>query len=199
MSTDISKSFKDSVWLGIPGSQKRNLLLGCIYRSGTPEKAIPLDNQLHTMINTLATDKAFSDITIVGDFNHPAITWTPAPHVIHNHAPGHPDLLFVQCILDSFLHQHIEQPTRYRANQQPTLDDLILSSNEHLIEDISYGSHLGQSDHLSLSFTVDFNADHQGNASHRTYRYCKTDLTKFGDMMNCDWEEIFADMTIEDA
>ena len=71
-------SFKDSIWLKIPTSDQ-DLLLGCIYRSGSPNKAIPLDDSLHKMIKHMTLHAGYKNILIVGDFNHPGITWNPDP------------------------------------------------------------------------------------------------------------------------
>jgi hypothetical protein len=35
------------------------------------------------MINAMALDKGFTEVVVVGDFNHPSITWSPAPTVTH--------------------------------------------------------------------------------------------------------------------
>ena len=117
----------------------------------------------------MSLSKEYSDCIIVGDFNHPHITWTPAVNSNYFlpsskfHRRDHPDNLFIECMRDSFLYQLVDEPTRYRLKlhgkekriQQPTIDDLILTSNPVLIENINYNMHLGGSDHLCLAFTAD--------------------------------------------
>ena len=46
----ISTEFKDAIWINIPGPGNDNLLVGCIHRSGSPNKAVPLDPKLHAMM-----------------------------------------------------------------------------------------------------------------------------------------------------
>ena len=197
--THTTNIFDDSVWASIPGPQGRNLLIGCIYRSGSPEKAIPLDDGLHKMITAMAHNKDYKEVMIVGDFNHPNITWSPAPHITTDHAAGHPDLLFVDCIHDSYLHQHVNEPTRYRDEQHPTIDDLIFTTNQLLIDDITYSSHLGKSDHISLNFNVDFCLEPSTENNKQKYNYYKTDLNKMRTMLDLDWETLLAGKHTEEA
>ena len=43
--------FKDAVWVSVKGSKaKEKILIGCVYRSGTPTTAIANDDNLHTMM-----------------------------------------------------------------------------------------------------------------------------------------------------
>jgi hypothetical protein len=51
-----------------------------------------------------------------------------------------------------FLFQHIKEPTRFREGQSPTLDDLILTNEEAMIDNIEVGTPLGKSDHAVLTF-----------------------------------------------
>ena len=193
-------TFNDSVFITIPGKRNSNLLVGCIYRSGSHDKAVSLDPKMHSVINKMALERKYSEVMIVGDFNHPTISWQPEPHILHDHAPGHPDLQFVECLQDSFLHQHIDQPTRYRAHQEPTIDDLILTSDEFLIEDIQYMSHLGHSDHLTLKFTIDFTPCRSAAPPKvKKFQYQKADINKLKQMLNLDWEAELADLNIQDA
>ncbi len=65
------------------------------------------------------------------------------------------DTKFIDTLQDNFMYQHVDQPTRYRIGQTPTLDDLILSSTKDLIQDITYSDPLGKSDHICITFTID--------------------------------------------
>ena len=195
-----TKLFEDSVWISIPGSCSKDLLIGCIYRSGSREKAVSLDKSMHQMICNMTEDRNYAEVLIVGDFNHPTVTWNPDPHIEQHHAEGHPDLLFVECLHDAYLHQHVNQPTRYREDQQPTTDDLILTSNELLIDDLTYSSHLGQSDHITLNFNIDFTTKPEPESTQtKTYRYHKTDVKKMKEMLDLDWESLLANKPIEEA
>ena len=110
--------------------------------------------------------KEYSQVVIAGDFNHPGIKWTEStgedsetiiiPESTHLN-PDHCDNTFIECIEDSLLMQHVTQPTRYRENQSPTLDDLIFTNDDQTLSDLQHIHHLGASDHLMLNFNINFN------------------------------------------
>ena len=108
--------------------------------------------------------------------------------------------MFVEYLHDSFLYQHIDQPTRYRINQEPTIDDLILTSSEFLIEDINYNCHIGHSDHITLNFTVDFTPNRSKTPTKaKRFQYHKTDINKMKQMLDCDWASLLSNPSIQDA
>ena len=138
-----STVFKDSIWLHVDGINNQNLLIGCIYRSGTPLKAANLDPDLHEMIKQMVIDTNYKQVLILGDFNHPHITWSPAPVLTANHTnANHPDVKFVEMINDCMLHQHVSEPTRDRGDQRPTVDDLIFTTDPDTFEDLQHDAHL---------------------------------------------------------
>ncbi len=53
---------------------------------------------------------------------------------------------------DLFLTQHCKQFTRYHEGQSPTIDDLLLTQESGMIEDLQHRSPIGKSDHLVLIF-----------------------------------------------
>ena len=131
--------FKDSLWLELHGRSDK-ILLACIYRSGTPAKALALDPKLHNAIQHMSNLNCYSEVVLTGDFNHPRIKWSTVNYDFENHIIPQPpnsqcDLNFVKCLEESSLVQHVTKPTRYRysenpdktPDQTPTLIDLILT------------------------------------------------------------------------
>ena len=88
---------------------------------------------------------------LAGDFNYPCLNWetlsSPAPD-------DHPTHLFMAKLADLFLVQHISSPTRYRAGSQPSLLDLVITTEEGMVSNIEYLPGLSRSDHLQIRFTV---------------------------------------------
>ena len=89
---------------------------------------------------------------IMGDFNLNCIVWNPKHSVPYGLDASAPERLFIDCLQDTYLHQHVTQPTRFREGQWPMCDDLILPTNEGDISDITYSPGLGKSDHIRLQF-----------------------------------------------
>ena len=143
--------FRDHVWIDIPTGTNDSILCGCIYRS-------PSDSDVNACLasTTMVTElihmayQRNSNLIITGDFNYKDIDWSNdfAP-------PRHKYLLnFIETIQDCFLSQHVTEPTRYRENETPNTLDLIFSSEEGMVTNLSYHPPLGESDHVCLRFNV---------------------------------------------
>ena len=81
---------------------------------------------------------------ILGDFNRKSIDWVTAMSVSDD------DNEFIEATRNSFLTQQLSTPTRGRGTNEPSLIDLVFTSNEESIESINMHAPLGNSDH---SFT----------------------------------------------
>ena len=86
-----------------------------------------------------AKEKCF---LLVGDFNYPGIDWQEMS------ASGDGER-FMDIVQDNFLHQHVKQATR-GAN----ILDLVINSEEDLVDDLRIGSPIGGSDHASIEFSL---------------------------------------------
>ena len=87
-----------------------------------------------------------------GDFNLNRIVWNPEPSVPDGLDASALERLFIDCLQDTYLHQHVTQPTRFREGQRLTCNDLILTTDEGDISDITYSPGIGKSDHIRLQF-----------------------------------------------
>ena len=56
---------------------------------------------------------------------------------------------FIEATRDSFLIQHVSTPTKGRSTNEPTLLDLVFTSDEESLENIEITNPLGKSDHSS--------------------------------------------------
>ena len=93
----------------------------------------------------------YSHVIITGDFNYPDIDWTT---VTSTKSQEHESQIFINAMRDSFLYQHITQPTRHRYNQCANTLDLVISNEPDMIPDIQYLPGLGLSDHLCIVFSI---------------------------------------------
>ena len=184
-----SDAFKDSVWVKIPDNNNSSVLVGTIYRSGSRDKAIQNDSELHTMIKHMCLKAGFKCVLIMGDFNHPEIDWTPEPVITTNHRDhNHPEHLFVKTLNDCLLNQHISKPTREREGQRPTVDDLILSTDKDMVDNIQHIGHLGASDHHLITFDMISTFRKTIKQTKTRLKYNQTDLNNFSNHMKIDWE-----------
>ena len=125
---------------------KDKLLIGCIYRS-------PNSNAINDAILNATLKKAnnlgFSHVLIFGDLNHPCLNWCD------NTSPtdeNHPATLFMEAVRDSFLTQHVTEPTHYRGSNTPNTLDLTFTNEEGMTKKLKYLSPVGKSHHTLLKY-----------------------------------------------
>ena len=143
----MKTSFNESVWVSITTETKDRLVLGCVYRS--PNSSNENNDKLALLIRESMTIKA-TKLIIMGDFNLPGINWKTG--LTNGYNPV--DKQFLTVLGDNFLCQHVDQPTRFRDGQKPSLLDLIITNDENVINEIRYREPLGKSDHLVLEFEI---------------------------------------------
>ena len=56
---------------------------------------------------------------------------------------------FFKCINDNFLIEHVDEPTR-----QKNILDIVFTSEENMIENLSVGEHFGTSDHQIVRWNM---------------------------------------------
>ena len=104
----LKTKFEESLWCEVKLRGNDKLLIACIYRSegGTSENNRSLNNLLKE-----ATQKRYTHLLIMGDFNYKDIKWNQ-----NWSTPGLSEsceeFLFVENLRDCYLYQHITKPTR---------------------------------------------------------------------------------------
>ena len=119
---------------------KDRLLVGAVYRSPNS------DDQRNENINNLVAKAA--DQT--GDFNYPGIKWNDGGTCTLK--SDHPASKFLETVTDTYLFQHVKQPTRIRKGQEHNTLDLILTNEEGMVNNVLVKEPLGKSDNAVLSF-----------------------------------------------
>ncbi|VDI01481.1 Hypothetical predicted protein, partial [Mytilus galloprovincialis] len=145
---NMEAQFQENIFIKIKLNQNDKLLIGLIYRS--PSNNTKEYNDKLTELISEATQKGFSHILIMGDFNYPAIDWE-----IWNTKGDNENSIenrFLESIQENFIFQHTTKPTRWRGTDTPHTLDLILTNEEEMISNLEYMSSLGKSDHSVLYF-----------------------------------------------
>jgi len=138
--------YAESVWCRIKLKGTDSLLVGVIYRS--PSSTTENNNKLNELI-IRATNMNDSHVLITGDFNYKDIDWS----LKECRTTDHSSTTFIECVNDSYLYQHVNEPTRYREGNNPSLLDLVMTNESNMIDTIDYLHPLGKSDHIMLNFT----------------------------------------------
>ena len=62
--------------------------------------------------------------------------------------------MFVDFIMDCYLYQHITDPTRIRVGQYSNAPELMLTNEEHLMQNLQIEPPLRMSDHVGLVLII---------------------------------------------
>ena len=105
------------------------MLFGCIYRSPTHTTESDVNNNnLNALVHHIASDKKYSHICLTGDFNF-KINW-------QQWSTPYPENSKEETLRDSFLYQHVLEPTRRRGTNKPSILDLIFTKEESQIMEL---------------------------------------------------------------
>jgi hypothetical protein len=118
----------------------------------------------------------------MGDFNLPNLLKSET-HPINSFDSAFQDLL-----QDLPLYNNVSNNTRYRGTDVPSILDLILTSEEHVVENLSYDAPLGLSDHLILTFKYVCEAQRSSDA----YKMIRmVDITTLSEALQnvTDWDD----------
>ena len=140
---------EDHVRIEINLHKGDKLLCGYIYRSpnNLKQETIKTTSNICDVISE-AVQRNSSHLLICGDFNYPKIDWT------HEYAADNFDIApFLNTIQNSYLTQHVLQPTRYRGRDESSLIDLVFTNENGMINEIIHDAPLGDSDHECLMFS----------------------------------------------
>ena len=182
ISITLNTQFQESVWAEIPLNSKDAMLVGVIYRSPGSSEVIN-DKLNQTIIEAVGLNH--SHFLLMGDFNYPNIKWDS-----ESTESNTVEDKFIENIRDNFLFQHITKPTRGRLGNKSNILDLIFTNEEGMIEDVTYESPLGKSDHAVLLI------NHRCYTETTTYTklkfyYNQGDYSGMSNKLEqCDWEEI---------
>jgi len=168
-----SSTFADHICCKI-----NDLLVGVFYRSPNYD-IVGYDN--NNKLCQLITDVSSKHCLLMGDFNFPHIDW-------HNHCVADSTSSeckeFYQCIEDSFLSQHVLEPTRGQS-----ILDLVFTREPDLISHYEVIENLGTSDHNMITFQIHQNI--QTFDTKRQYRdYYRGDYTAIKNHLSTiDWDQ----------
>jgi hypothetical protein len=128
-------SFSESIWCSI-GLGSDNTILGVCYRA--PDSIESNDEKLYNLINKVQNCK----VIVMGDFNFPELDWSNRDNLDVQNP-------FVDCLLNNFLFQLVDEPTRGKNYL-----DLVLSSEKNMIQQLNVGEPFETSDHQIIRFEM---------------------------------------------
>ena len=164
----------ESVWATLFGSKTT---IGLSY---VPPNDREADVKLHHIYREVCREN--KQCVIIGDFNHRTIDWD-IPRA------EHADQEFLEAVQDCYLTQHVREPTRGE-----NILDLILSTEEHMIEDTTILPPLSNSDHNVISFSLIVEERLSDDSTVRIVDYNKADWEGIRDVFGrVEWDEWLTD------
>ena len=127
---------EEAVWCSIVTGNS-TLTVGLVYRS--PNISTDENEKIQNAIKEVSK----RDCIIMGDFYHGRIQWKS------QQSTGSEDHIFFNLVQDSFLTQHVLEPTRGE-----NILDIVLSSQKEFIDNVRICEPLGCSDHNQLYFII---------------------------------------------
>ena len=180
---DMTKSnIKEILSISITMEDQKRLIISNIYRSpnSSPEESNFINNHLKNLRTTY-----YEQHLILGDFNRKNIDWDSVSSASSD------DNAFIEATRDGFLTQLISHPTRARGTDQPSLIDLLLTSNAECIESLALDAPYGKSDHSIIKFTYRCKPESQPDKI--ICKYEKADFEKMKNYLDIDWEQYLLD------
>ena len=132
----------------------------------------------------LKSAKFASHVNVCGDFNYRNIDWKK-----HESKTEESSLEnnFLAAVSDSYLHQHVLEPTRNRESDSPSLLDLAFTNEEDMLQDLQYQAPLGKSDHQVL--TWQFICYTEPPAAKTSHQWWSADFEAMrADLANHSWQ-----------
>ena len=124
-------------------------------------------------------------LLLMGDFNFPDINW------IDTYCSSSSTSLsakFLEVIQDSFLIQHVQEPTRHQPDQQPSVLDLIITQDPDSIMNLTHLPPLGCSDHECLLWQLFCNSRQRSFVHTNSYNYYQGDYDSLNNYLKeIDW------------
>lgn len=146
---ELEAIFSPAIICKVKKDNMEPIIFGVMYRS---PNCLPDDNvKLNTLLENVVENFSGYDLFLTGDFNYPEICW---PEDTCKKSIEHAAKVFHNAIHHLDLNQCVKENTHYRAMQNPTLIDLILTNSAESVSDISHHPPLGLSHHDILLFKI---------------------------------------------
>ena len=142
---------EEAVWCNIV-SGNSTLTVGLVYRSPN------INTEENEKIQNAIKEVSKRDCIIMGDFNHGRIQWKSLQ------STGSEDQKFLNLVQDSFLIQHVLEPTRGE-----NVLDIVLSSQKECIDNVRICEPLGCSDHNQIYFIIKVKGEQNRKIRYRKF------------------------------
>ena len=169
--------YDEAVWCKIVSGNSK-LTIGLVYRSPN------INEEDNTKVQNAIKEVSKGEGIIMGDFNHGHIQWKSLE------STGGEDQQFLFLIQDSFLAQHVLEPTRGE-----NVLDIVLSSQKELVDNVKIHEPLGNSDHNQIHFDINVKSESKNKKPYRRnfHKGNFKDMRKY--LAKLDWNNMLMNKT----
>ena len=180
-----TSEFPEQVWCKLRSTRGKEILIGFCYKTPTSSVFGPGNDD---MLRDLIQEIGGKHHVLMGDFNYPDIDWSA-----HSCLPAasKDSELFLDCLDDNFLSQHVVVPTR-----KDSILDLIISDEPDTVDVVGNLGNFANSDHDMLRFDINI------SVTESSVRRCVLDYAK-GDyigmkheLQTVDWDSILQPLPV---
>ena len=180
----LSDHFVEFQCCNIQLNEGEHLRVITMYRS--PNSSEENNNMLVKMLESLSINKP-RNLIILGDFNFPSIDWSSSTCI---GSATTVQQKFLDILQENFWQQLIDQPTRVRGTDRPSILDLLITNESSLIDKIDYTPPLGNSDHLMLEIQTCCNPA-KVTTTREILDIRRADFDKLRAEMDLNWDSLF--------
>lgn len=174
----------------VVGEKSNLLIITCYITPGNPqEKYDELFQQLQELLDKAKKCLGEHEWIMMGDFNLPETRW-------REKLPENNDELLNFLTLNEHV-QVVTEYTRFRANQKPSLLDLVIINEKQGYEDIKVSPPLGLSDHVVITYRI--NGSLVSITKEESKFYGNVDWDIISNIINhIDWEDEFDSLSVQE-
>jgi len=196
LSCELNNStFDDSIWCEVYAGDSV-IVTGVCYRSTSSTS--DNDRNLLSLMEKAVHESGSkgSQLLIMGDFNYPEISYS---EYAVDAASDSSAKKFFDCTQDLYLCQHVDEFTRCRANQSPSILDYIFTCDEEVVQNVTYESPLGKSDHCCISFEYITQPFKVASSNELKFNFWKGDYDSINqELSQLDWNASFEGKSVEE-
>ena len=138
------------------------------------------------------------NITIMGDFNCKEVLWEDWLTEGGELSWGN---RLLQLAMDNILPQWVTENTRFRGNEEPSRLDLVFTKEPEIIENVTYKSPIGKSDHVLIEMELKVRLDEikRKDYTNSRFNFGKTNFKELqGYFEHVDWTDFYMSDKVED-
>ena len=170
----------ETIWVKLLDKDGDGMYVGLAYRSPTDG-----DEDIKSLFEQISHYSNYRTM-VMGDFNYGDINWEEKESGPHGKE-------FLELVEDCFLYQNVLLPTRGN-----NILDLVLSSEQNMIEEVEVECPVSNSDHNVLLFKLNCKTEWVKKMM-KNYRYDKGDYISIKTELNAiNWEEIYRNKDVEE-